>query len=869
MSRVRGGQVFIEIGADPRRLFKSLQDLNKHIGKIGSQLQGLGTRMTAFGAALAAPLALATRQFATFDDAIRATAAVSGASGTALQSLNDKARQLGATTSFTAVQVANLMTELGRAGFRPDEIEAMTGAVLDLARATGTDATLASGIMAATLRQFALGATDAARAADVLTYTANKTFNTVEGLGESLKYAGPVAKSLGMSLEDTVSILGALGNVGIQGSEAGTALRRLGVISAASGQELQALFGVTNTDAAGNLKPLVQILDEINTATADMSVADRTSRMAKAFGLLGITSANVLSGSASTVRDLRDGMNDLAGVANKTAKEMDAGLGGSFRIATSAIEGTSLAIGDALAPGLQKLVGFVTNAAGSLTSFVKANQGVIVSVAKGIALFGAAGLAALTLGTAVSVLSAAVGTLIAASTALLAPLVAVAASLTGLLLAFAAATVKVLAYGTASVAAATAATAAWLAANAAMLGMVGFLGLIAVNILGVLGGMEELGHASRNVAQAGRDAMSVFASMGKTADQTFRGIADSLNSNNAEGALAVGMAGLKAVFTRGSSAFMNAVDEWGVNLVNTFDFYISQIPFLRFLGKDSYKFSVFGDSTDGNNADTRADARGAALGDRQQQRTQGEQDVFRDFNNTLGDVRLTNSLRRQSRDLEGAINTAATNEELRQLGFALTKLKDSGRVAADEIEKLEKAYDAAAEKIAAPLPKSPAGQPGRGGGGLSSAGLSDDGLASGMGGLVSDEAATNPGSAKSVFEQQADEVLKTLSDSWSAADVRNAIGEAQALIQTQAVSRSVASQLQSAMEAAGKLVDPKSLEDETRRQMASPAEVVGTFSGAALGQMGFGQNLAQRMVDEQKKTNFILNEKLGPGRVGD
>ena len=229
MSRVRGGQVFVEIGADPRRLFKSLNDLNRHIGKIGSQLSSLGTRMTAFGAALTAPLALATRQFASFDDAIRATAAVSGATGAALQSLNDKARELGATTSFTAVQVANLMTELGRAGFRPDEIENMTGAVLDLARATGTDATLAAGIMAATLRQFGLGATDAARAADVLTKAANATFNMVEGLGESLKYAGPVAQSLGMSLEDTVAVLGVLGNVGIQGSEAGTALVHLAI----------------------------------------------------------------------------------------------------------------------------------------------------------------------------------------------------------------------------------------------------------------------------------------------------------------------------------------------------------------------------------------------------------------------------------------------------------------------------------------------------------------------------------------------------------------------------------------------------------------------------------------------------------------
>jgi TP901 family phage tail tape measure protein len=409
MSRVRGGQVFVEIGADPRRLFKSLQDLNKHIGKIGAQMQSLGAKMTAFGAALAAPIALATRQFATFDDAIRATAAVSGASGAALKSLNDRARELGATTSFTAVQVANLMTELGRAGFRSDEIENMTGAVLDLARATGTDATMSAGIMAATLRQFGLGATDGAKAADVLTKAANSTFNTVEALGESLKYAGPVARSLGMSLEETTAVLGVLGNVGIQGSQAGTALRRLSIIAAGSGEKLQELFGISNVDAAGNLKPLVDVLDEINTATSTMSVAERTAKMGQAFGLLGITSANVLSESADGVRGLAEELRNAQGTAAATAKEMDAGLGGALRIATSAIEGTALAIGEALAPSVQYLVEGVQHAAGTLTKFVKENQEMVVGVAKGVATFTAIGAAILGMGAALSLVAAGFG----------------------------------------------------------------------------------------------------------------------------------------------------------------------------------------------------------------------------------------------------------------------------------------------------------------------------------------------------------------------------------------------------------------------------------------------------------------------------
>jgi TP901 family phage tail tape measure protein len=431
-SGIRLGKVFVEIGADPSKLFGTLNKLNKRIGVMGSAMAGLGSRMAAVGGAVAAPLAMATRQFSNFDDAIRATAAVTNSLGpqgaAAIAMLSNKARELGATTSFTAVQVANLMTELGRAGFNPQEINDMTGAVLDLARATGTDATLSAGIMAATLRQFALGAGDAAQVADVLTAAANSTFNTVEGLGESLKYAGPVAKSLGMELEDTAAVLGVLGNVGIQGSEAGTALRRLGVITAGAGKELQDLFGISNTDAAGNLKPMIAILDEINSVTASMGVAERTEKMAKAFGLLGITSANVLSQSAGGVTNLAEKLRTAEGTAASTAKAMDAGLGGSFRMAMSAAEGAAISIGEALAPSIQHVSNVFQKGATAIKEFADNNQQIIVDFAKGIAVYTGAGLALYGVGKALFLISGGLGLILTPIGLLAAGLGAIAVS---------------------------------------------------------------------------------------------------------------------------------------------------------------------------------------------------------------------------------------------------------------------------------------------------------------------------------------------------------------------------------------------------------------------------------------------------------
>lgn len=543
MSKVRGGQVFVEIGADPKKFFAALTKLNGQIGKLGASMQNVGAKMTAIGVGLGVPIGLAVRQFAAFDDAIRATAAVSQASGRELQTLNDTARELGATTSFTAIQVANLMTELGRAGFKPDEINAMTGAVLDLARATGTDAALSAGIMAATLRQFGLGATEAARAADVLTKTANSTFNTVEGLGESLKYAGPVAKSLGLSLEDTTAILGVLGNVGIQGSEAGTALRRLGVISAASGDKLKQLFNVDNTDAAGNLKPLVQILDEINTATASMPVAERTKRMAEAFGLLGITSANVLSSTAGGVTALAAELRNAEGTAAKAAKEMDAGLGGAFRIAISAIEGTALALGDALAPSLIAALNGVIDVATGLTTFVKANQELIVSVAKGIALFTAVGGSLIGLGATLKLVSFSMGGLLSTFSGV--------AAAVGFLLS----PIGLLVVGLGAVAAFGPKIAA------SMQGMFGGVGAMVESASAAIGG-------GFNAAVS--DGMIVLGDLANTASVTFEGIYAAIAEGDLAGAMDVLWAGLYAGWLRGVEAIMGAVDPWVSAFQNVF-----------------------------------------------------------------------------------------------------------------------------------------------------------------------------------------------------------------------------------------------------------------------------------------------------------
>ncbi len=366
--QVRAGAAYVELTTKDTAFIKGLNAAKKRLQDFGMATRMIGLNMFGAGTAAAAPLAASVAVFASFDDAMLAVKGVTQASAEDFEKLSSKAKELGATTSFTATQVASLMTELGRAGFRPEEIINMTGAVMDLARATGTDATLASGIMAATMHQFNMDATQATRVADGFTAVANKTFNSVESLGEAFQYAGPVAADAGMSLEETLAVLGTLGNVGIQGSEAGTAVRRLLTLSASEAKKFSEIFGVATTDAVGNTRPLIDVLGDVTEATKDLPTGQRMAKFNEAFGLLGITAASAIGKSVVDTRKLYQELLGVSGVARATAKDMDSGIGGSFRVFMGAVEGGAIAIGEALKDSLKSLAAI---GSGALTGMIK------------------------------------------------------------------------------------------------------------------------------------------------------------------------------------------------------------------------------------------------------------------------------------------------------------------------------------------------------------------------------------------------------------------------------------------------------------------------------------------------------------------
>jgi TP901 family phage tail tape measure protein len=409
-SGIRAGRAFVELGVSDR-LTAGLRKAQRRLQAFGDRVRAVGARLTAISAGIGAGFVISTRIFAGFDDRMRVVRAVTGATEQQFESLREEAKRLGRTTSFTAGQVADAMTELGRAGFDPQAILDSTEAVLALARATNTELPRATEIAGAALRGFNIPATEMGRVSDVLAATANKSAQTLEDLFEAFKPVAPLAVETGESIEDVAAAIGILANNGIKGSLAGNALARAykNLSNEARQSELRRI-GVEAVDASGNLRPLADILNDLAKATQGLGSAERLAIFETLFGR-GQAAALKLAGSAQAFEVLRDEIRRSAGIAVQTADQMDAGIGGAFRRLLSAAEGIAIAIGEAIEQPVRRAADALSKIAGWITMVVNRNRELIATIAKVTAIVFGVGLALVVAGAAIVGLGAVFGSL--------------------------------------------------------------------------------------------------------------------------------------------------------------------------------------------------------------------------------------------------------------------------------------------------------------------------------------------------------------------------------------------------------------------------------------------------------------------------
>ena len=196
--------------------------------QFGRKMQQTGKNLSMkLTAPLAALGAVSFNVFKGFEQEMSKVQAVSGATAEEFAALSQNAKDLGASTMFSAREVATLQTEFAKLGFSAKEITKVTGATLALAQASGSDLARSAEVAGSTLRAFGLDASETGRVTDVMAASFSTSALDMETFANSMKFVAPVAKSAGMSIEETSAMLAVLANAGIKGSQAGTSLRRI------------------------------------------------------------------------------------------------------------------------------------------------------------------------------------------------------------------------------------------------------------------------------------------------------------------------------------------------------------------------------------------------------------------------------------------------------------------------------------------------------------------------------------------------------------------------------------------------------------------------------------------------------------------
>jgi TP901 family phage tail tape measure protein len=288
------------------------------------------------------------------------------------EALTITARRLGATTQFTATQVAGGLQLLVQAGFQANEAVAAIEGTLNLAIAASTDLATATTITANSIRGFGLQAKESGRVADILTAATQNSNTTIELLGEALKFAAPAARAAGQSIESTAAALSVLADSGLKGTLAGTGLRRVLVGLLNPTKKAQVAFQNLGFDIKnlvpggltkeGGIRSLVDIIEELAKSTFGAREAFA------AFGLRGGPAALVLVATerlTGKFRELNDIIEDSEGRALKFRKIIEGTLFGAMKLLNSRIEALALSQG-ALADGIERIIRFWADIAAAM-----------------------------------------------------------------------------------------------------------------------------------------------------------------------------------------------------------------------------------------------------------------------------------------------------------------------------------------------------------------------------------------------------------------------------------------------------------------------------------------------------------------------
>ena len=289
-----------------------------------------------------------------------------------MDALRDTAREMGATTKFSASEAADAMGYMALAGWDDAQVIAGIPGVLNLAAAANMDLAKASDIVTDTMTPFGMAADRAGEAADVFAYAQANSNTTVEALGEAMKYAAPTADAFGMTLQDTAAAMGVLANAGIKGSQGGTTLNAMLRDMKNNAKNGAIAIGKTKvalTNADGSYRSYAAIIRDIDRATSSMTASQRDAALGAIFGdesLKGILAT--LKQGPDALDAMTEGMYACGGAAEDMAATMGDNLKGDLAILESGAQDMAIALSDWLMPAARGVVQGITDMIGKFNA---------------------------------------------------------------------------------------------------------------------------------------------------------------------------------------------------------------------------------------------------------------------------------------------------------------------------------------------------------------------------------------------------------------------------------------------------------------------------------------------------------------------
>ena len=341
--------------------------LGETLQSAGDKISGVGQKLLPVTAGVTALGTIAVKTGADFDSAMSKVAAVSGATGSEMDALREKAREMGSKTKFSASEAADAMNYMAMAGWKTNDMLSGIEGIMNLAAASGEDLASTSDIVTDALTAFGLSASDSGHFADILAAACSNANTNVSMMGETFKYAAPVLGSLGYSAEDSAIAIGLMANAGIKSSQAGTALRSA-ITNLAKPTDTVASameqYGISLTDSSGKMYSLRELMEQLRQKLGGLSEAEQAQAAASLFGkeamsgMLAIINGSPadfekLSNAIDTCSDTVDGYN---GTTEKMAAVMQDNLAGQVTILKSQLEELAISFSDILMPTIRSIV---------------------------------------------------------------------------------------------------------------------------------------------------------------------------------------------------------------------------------------------------------------------------------------------------------------------------------------------------------------------------------------------------------------------------------------------------------------------------------------------------------------------------------